>query len=366
MPKKELDTRKKYIAIIGPTSSGKSSLAIEVAKRWNGEIISADSRQVYRGMNIGTGKVKKDNFPPTTHDKQHKTKNASLSVVGCQLYVSEGIPHHIIDIADPNDDYNISHFLRDARKALEDIANREKLPIICGGTGFWIQTLTENQSLPTIPPDPALREKLEKISTEELFLMLVKLDPKRAETIDKKNPRRLIRAIEIATSLRHPRENGDPVSTRFQRVHHKRSSPSDNFSARGTWIPTSAEMTEQEKNSLLVALCPNKEILDVKIKTRLDARFNEGMVNEVAQLHEEGVPWERLEAFGLEYRWISRYLRGDISEMNMKEKLFFDIIHYAKRQMTWIRRWQKKNPSLHIIETPAEAMEFVEAFLKTK
>lgn len=305
----------RLIAILGPTSSGKSALAIEMAKRWNGEIISADSRQVYRGMDIGTGKV--------TRAERQETR------------------HHLLDIADPNDDYNVSHFVRDARIAIEDIASRNKLPVICGGTGFWMQVLVENQELPDIPPDPTLRETLSQKTPEELFEMLAKLDPKRTETIDKKNPRRLIRAIEIA-----------------------------NFKEQGT-------MSKEQKTldscslfpahcSLLLALCPPKEILDAKIKVRLDARFDEGMIDEVTRLHTEGVSWERLDAFGLEYRWISRYLRNSISERNMKERLLFEIIHYAKRQMTWIRRWKKSNPNLHTVETKEDALALTEELLKKR
>lgn len=324
----------KLLVILGPTSSGKSSLAIESAKRWNGEIISADSRQLYRGMDIGTGKVQRDRQQSTINNQQ-LTKNASLA----ESWESEGIPHHLLDVADPNDGYNISHFLRDARAAIGDIASRDKLPIVCGGTGFWIQALVEQQTLPNIPPDPALREALASKTPEELFEMLEKLDPERAETIDQKNPRRLIRAIEIAR---------DPNNTPRITNHESQND----------------QTTKQPNNQLLLALCPPKDILDAKIKTRLDARFSEGMIDEVAQLHNEGVSWERLDAFGLEYRWISRFLRGMISEQEMKERLFFDSIHYAKRQMTWIRRWQKSNPDLHIVETKENALALTEEFLK--
>ena len=316
----------RLIAILGPTSSGKSSLAIEIAKRWNGEIISADSRQVYRGMDIGTGKVKRDPQSPTTHYQLLTTH-------------SEEIPHHLLDVADPNDDYNISHFLHDAKMAIEDISHREKLPIICGGTGFWIQALIENQELPNIPPDPLLREELSKKTPEELFEMFKTLDPERANTIDGKNPRRLVRAIEIVRNQN--KELG--IKNDASKIPHS------SFS-----IP----------HSLLLALCPTKDILDAKIKVRLDARFDEGMIDEVTRLHTEGVSWERLDAFGLEYRWISRYLRNSISERNMKERLLFEIIHYAKRQMTWIRRWHRNNQNLHITETPEEAMRLVREFLE--
>lgn len=307
--------KEKLIVVMGPTSSGKSSLAIEIAKRRNGEIISADSRQVYRGMDIGTGKV--------TQEEQAQVR------------------HWLLDVADPNDDYNVSHFVKDAQAAIKDIASRGKLPIMCGGTGFWIQALIENQGLPNVPPDPTLRKSLSHQTPEELFEILGALDPKRAETIDRKNPRRLIRAIEIARSQRKESEIKNHTS------EHLRSS----FS-----IP----------HSLIIALCPPKNILDEKILKRLEARFNEGMIDEVERLHHSGIPWDRLDAFGLEYRWISRFLQKMITEQEMREKLFFDSIHYAKRQMTWIRRWQKSNPRIHKVETPEEATSIIRNFVERR
>ncbi|MGB2791323.1 MAG: tRNA (adenosine(37)-N6)-dimethylallyltransferase MiaA [Candidatus Moraniibacteriota bacterium] len=308
-----MSTSSKIIVILGPTSSGKSSLAIEIAKKWNGEIISADSRQVYRGMDIGTGKV--------TQEEQAQVR------------------HWLLDVADPNDDYNVSHFVRDARIAFEDIVGRNKLPILCGGTGFWIQALVENHELPSVSPDPALREALAMKTREELFEMLEQLNPERAETIDRNNPRRLVRAIEIA-------QNQDKESSTRNTVPKIPPSPFP--------IP----------HSLLIALCPPKDILDARIQTRLEARFNQGMIAEVEQLHSRGVSWDRLDAFGLEYRWISRFLRKTLSLNEMKERLFFDSIYYAKRQMTWIRRWQRQGASLHSVETPEEAFQETNEFMK--
>ena len=189
--------------------------------------------------------------------------------------------------------------------------------------------------------NPKLREELSKKTPEELFEILKTLDPERANAIDGNNPRRLVRAIEIAQF----KEQG--TMSKEQKTLDSRS-----------LFPAHC--------SLLLALCPPKDILDAKIKARLDARFDEGMIDEVTRLHTEGVSWERLDAFGLEYRSVSRYLRNIISESEMKERLLFEIIHYAKRQMTWIRRWHRKNPNLHIVETPEEAMERAEAFFESK
>lgn len=344
---------KKLLVIMGPTASGKSGLAIEIAKQYDSEIISADSRQVYRGMDIGTGKVTKEE--------------------------QRAIPHHLLDVAEPCENYNVSHFVRDARVAMKVIWKRRKLPIICGGTGFWIQSLIENQALPNIPPDPKLREILGKLSKEELLDKLKELDPERAKTIDQNNPRRLIRAIEIVDYIpRHPREDGGLGSANIHGAHNRLNLRHDNSSTDGTWIPAFAGMTKQNmhrnaelntneklfESSYILALCPPKDILDAKIRARLDERFKQGMIQEVEQLHQKGISWERLDSFGLEYRWISRFLKREISEETMKERLAFDIIHYAKRQMTWIRRWQRQSGDIHLAKTKEKALEEIRAFLE--
>ncbi|MDD5083510.1 MAG: tRNA (adenosine(37)-N6)-dimethylallyltransferase MiaA [Candidatus Moranbacteria bacterium] len=285
----------RILAIVGPTASGKSSLAIELAKKYDGEIISADSRQIYRGMDIGTGKV--------TPEEQTLAK------------------HHLIDIREPSEDYNVTDFKRDAATLIEDIQSRGKLPIICGGTLFWVQSLIDNQSFPAVPPNPKLRSELAPLSCEILFQKLQALDPKRAETIDAKNPIRLIRAIEIATAI-----GSVPALTQ----------------------------TKPNENYFIIALNPPKEILDANIKKRLEERFNEGMIDEVRNLNTQGISWERLEGFGLEYRWIALFLQGKIDEPAMKEKLRFNIIHYAKRQLTWLRRWEKQGVDIRWIRSASE------------
>lgn len=297
MPK----NKPKIIVIMGPTASGKSGVAIELAKKFNGEIISADSRQIYRGMNLGTGKVY------GAWSMEH------------EAYVSENILHHLIDVADPGENFNVSHFKKLAEEKIHEILGRKKVPIICGGTAFWIDALTKNIELPEVLPNEKLRFELEKIDTEQLFKKLEKLDPLRAKNIDSKNKVRLIRAIEIATEL-----GAVPI----QDTRYKMQDARYNFLEIGIQIP--------------------KEILNEKIKKRLDERFDSGMIKEVKNLHTKGVSWEWMERIGLEYRWISRFLQGKITlgEMSTqggcasgaREKLYFDIIHYAKRQMTWLKR----------------------------
>ncbi|HOF42352.1 MAG TPA: tRNA (adenosine(37)-N6)-dimethylallyltransferase MiaA [Candidatus Moranbacteria bacterium] len=292
------EKKNKIIVILGPTASGKSDVAIKLAKKFDGEIISADSRQVYRGMDIGSGKVTRDFSGGKKQVANGKEDN---------IYISEGIAHYLIDVADPNEDFNVSHFKKLAKEAIEKILQKGKLPIICGGTGFWIKSIVDNAEFPKVKPNKTLREKLNKKTAEELFQMLAKLDSKRAESIDPKNKVRLIRAIEIAEKLGKVPDIGDKTpDTRYQ------------FLQIGISVP--------------------REALNEKIKKRLDARFDEGMAREIENLYKAGVSWVRLESFGLEYRWISKYLQGKVSLDEMKQRLYYDIIHYAKRQMTWFKK----------------------------
>ncbi len=274
--------QKAYV-IVGPTASGKSAFAIQLAKKVNGEIISADSRQVYRGMDIGTGKV---------------TKKEMV-----------GIPHHLLSVADPKRQYSVERYQRDARKALSDILARGKTPIICGGTGFYIDALVDGTILPSVPPNSTLRKKLEAMSTEKLFALLKKRDPSRAQTIDAKNPRRLIRALEIAEALgKVPTQKSAPLPT----IHFE-------------WI--GIDLPDEE--------------LKKKIHQRLLSRMRSGMLAEVKKLRRRDLSWRRMEDLGLEYRWLARYLRHTISREEMLTKLEMDIWHYAKRQRTWFKRNKK-------------------------
>lgn len=272
----------KVITIVGPTASGKSALAVELALRLNGEVISVDSRQVYRGMDIGTGKV-------TTAEML-------------------GIPHHLIDIADPaTDTYTATDFVRDAHAAVTDILSRGKMPILCGGTFFYLDILRGRMSPAPVPPNPALRKELEALSLSDLRERLAALDPARAETVDTQNPRRLIRSVEIATAL-----GAVPKVTTTDSLY--------DWTILGIDVPP--------------------ELLRERITTRLDERLADGMIAEVEHLHDAGVSWERLLSFGLEYRFIAEHLRGENDASTMREKLFPAICQYAKRQRTWLRRDQ--------------------------
>lgn len=268
----------KIVVVVGPTASGKSALAIKIAKNFGGEIISADSRQIYRGMDIGAGKVTK------AEQKQAK--------------------HWLIDIISPKTNFSAAKFKKMADKKIREALKRGKLPIIVGGTGFWIKAIVDNVKFPEVDPDWKLRKKLSEKSTDMIFKMLQNLDPDRAAKIDPYNKVRLIRAIEIAKAL--------------GKVPRLKSAP--------------------KYNTIQIGVSWPKEALSQRIKIRLDKRFKQGMTKEVEKLHKQSVSWKRLENFGLEYRWIAKYLQGKMILEEMKKKLFVEIKNYAKRQMTWFRK----------------------------
>ncbi len=268
----------KIVTVVGPTASGKTSLSVALAKQFNGEVISADSRQVYRGLDLGSGKVTKAE--------------------------KDGIPHHLLDVADPMDVYTAADFTRDASAAILDIQNRGRLAIIAGGTFFYIDALIGRMSTPAVPPNPALRSELEIKSLDELFALLEQLDPARAATIDHANPRRLVRAIEIATALGSV---PPPVQT-------------------------------EPYDVLTLGIQIDQDSLHHNIHVRLNERLEAGMLAEVEQLLAAGVTHERLEALGLEYRYLSRFLRGDMTYDAAIAELEIKTRQFAKRQLTWLKR----------------------------
>ncbi|TSC62967.1 MAG: tRNA dimethylallyltransferase [Parcubacteria group bacterium Gr01-1014_48] len=269
----------KVLAIVGPTATGKSDLAVLLARKYNGEVISADSRQVYRGLDIGSGKITKKEM--------------------------RGIPHHMIDIADPKRTYTVAQYQKKARKELYSIVKRKRLPIICGGSGFYVQAIIDNLEFPNVPPNKKLRLQLAQQSPEELYVALSSLDPKRAAVIDKHNSRRLVRALEIVN---------------IQGCVPKQKQQESRF------------------NVCSIGITFPKDILHERIRIRLKKRFKKGMVREVACLHEYGISWKQLESFGLEYRFIAEYLQKKMTLEEMKEKLEQAIRQFAKRQMTWFKR----------------------------
>ena len=291
------------IVIVGPTASGKSSLAITLARELGAEIVSADSRQVYRGMDIGTGKV--------TKEEQRQAR------------------HHLIDIETPKNEYNISHFLKDASEAIADIEARGKRVIICGGTTFWIEALMLDLPIPKVVPDMAFREKWGKKEAGELYGYLKRLDPDRAKVIDRKNKVRLLRAIEIAKAL-----GKVPVIDR-------------------STLPDLSRY-------IVIGLNPAVEELNKKIRERLMERMKSGMLDEAIKLNRGGLSYERMESFGLEYRALVRFLQKKITDAELYTELPYDIIHYAKRQRSSLRRLEKQGVQIHWIKDTAEALAIVE------
>lgn len=303
----------KIIVILGPTSSGKTNIGVKLAYEYNGEIVSADSRQVYRGMDIGTGK----DLCEYSFEENGQTIN---------------IPYHLIDVADPNEVYDVARFQRDAYIAIDDILKRGKLPIIVGGSGLYLQAIVDGFVMSDATANDDYRNELEKKSKDELFEELKNLNSKFAQNLnnsDKNNKRRLIRYLEINKFGEEP----------------KKSKP--------------------RYDSLLLGLdCP-REILKERIYKRLlDRLEKEDLVGEVERLNDAGVSWQRLVKFGLEYKFVANYLNDQMSYDEMVEKLNMAIAKFSKRQMTWFRRWEGQGAKIKWVKDWQEAKKIISKFLK--
>ena len=267
---------KKILVILGPTASGKSDLGVRLAKKFKGEIISADSRQVYNDLNIGTGKI---------------TKKEMGSV-----------PHHLLDVANPKKPFSVAQWLERTNHAIAEIVRKERIPIVVGGTGFYIDVLSGRESIANVPVNKKLRARLSKKSNAVLFKSLREKDPRRARSIDPHNKVRLIRALEIIKAL--------------GKVPNVQSPTSD-------------------KRFVYIGLKPDNP--DERIRTRLKMRLN-GMIAEGKRLHKKGLSYKRMHELGLEYRYVAMYLQRKLNELEMFNKLNTEIRRYAKRQMTWFKR----------------------------
>lgn len=310
MREKNLPKKDNILAVVGPTASGKSELAVALAKKFNGEIISADSRQIFKDMDIGTGKV----------------EGAWKKLRGQKVYVYKNIPHYCIDFLSPKKQFSAGLFQAKAQKIIADILVRGKLPILCGGTGHWIDAVVFDQKLSEVKPNIALRRELEKLSTEKLFARLQKLDSARAKNIDRFNKRRLVRALEIVLT------SGQPVPA-------LKPGPSISSPYQCLWL----------------GIAWPKSKLYQRIDQRLKERLRQGMAKEIKLLHKKGISWKKMDNFGLEYRFVGRYLQKKLTYEEMVVQLSFAIKHYAKRQMTW---W-KRNQDIHWIKNslkPAESL----------
>lgn len=287
------------LVVLGPTASGKTRLACELAYSLNGEIISADSRQVYQHLNIGTGK-------------------------DLQEYVIKGesIPHHLIDICEPTSQFYLNDFMLECEKAFRQIASEKKLPIICGGTGLYLDTLRKDFSFTQIKENFELRQSLAGLTKEELQLELKKFPAEKTSYVDKESKKRLIRAIEVAAFVQ---QNPDKLK-----------------SEKKPYQPyyIGIEVSPEERKKL--------------ISDRLLNRIDNGLIEEVQELLSRGLTHERLEFLGLEYKFASFYLRNEITKEELLQKLQTAILQFSKRQMTWFRKMEKEGVSINWFkkETP--------------
>lgn len=270
------------IVILGATAGGKTGLAVATADHLNGEIISADSRQVFRGMDLGTGK--------------------DLAEYG-------NTPYHLIDIADAGTEFNVYQFQQLCFAALEDIRARNRTPIICGGTGLYLDAVLQGYRMIQVSENLPLRNELSSLTDEQLQQKLLSLKPEQHNQTDLADRDRLIRAIEIGVC---------------EQVYAKELPP----------LPA--------LNPVVFGLRWPRPVLRKRIAIRLQQRFDEGMIEEVVGLHDSGVPWENLEFYGLEYRLIAQHLQGKLSFNDMKQKLQAAIGQFAKRQDTWFRRMERR------------------------
>jgi tRNA dimethylallyltransferase len=304
---------KKMITILGPTASGKTSVAARLAAEIGGEIVSADSRQVYRRMDIGTGK--------DLDDYEVKNENGEVT----------NVPYHLIDIREPGTKYNLFEYQQDFYDVYQDIRRRGAVPILCGGTGLYIEAVLKGYKLSPVPQNQELRDSLEGKPLNELTEMLKGLKEKNGSnmhnTTDVDSCQRAIRAIEIETyNLEHPtpRRELPPVE------------------------------------SLIIGIDIDREERRAKITRRLKARLEEGMVEEVKALLDEGIPADDLIYYGLEYKFLTEYLTGVASYGEMTNRLEIAIHQFAKRQMTWFRGMERRGFKIHWIDAMLPMEEKIE------
>ncbi len=297
------DPRTPLVTILGPTASGKTALGVCLAEALNGEIISADSRQVYQGMDIGTGK--------------------DLEEYG-------SIPHHLIDIIKPGQDYNVFSFARDFRQSFLDITSRGKLPLLVGGTGMYLDAVIRRYEMVEAPINEALRNRLEEKTHEALVKELLILKPEQHNRTDTNDKARTIRAIEIALAEQNPQNQ-----TQWPHVE-----------------------------AIVFGLQFQREITRERITKRLKVRLDNGMIEEVETLKNQGVSDELLHFYGLEYRFVSQHLRGELSFNDMFQKLNSAIHQFAKQQEKWFRNIEKKGGAIHWLNTSGDyAQEALEVII---
>lgn len=309
-----MGSSKNCLVILGPTASGKTSIGVRLAQRFGGEILSVDSRQVYRGLDLASGKdLAEYTLPDGTR-----------------------IPHHLIDIVDPATEYDLFHFQKDFHRAFRAAAERGSLPIVVGGTGLYLDAVLSDYRIPEVPEDSRLRKELANLTDRELEDRLRGLKPDLHNLTDLGSRERTIRAIEIAERSRSTEPDGS-------------DSP-----------------FHPDLRPLILGVEWPVDRLNERIAARLRERLEAGMVEEIRDLHDRGLPWERLESLGLECRFIARFLQGKVKNPNdLFQKLAAAIRQFAKRQRTWFRRMERRGTRIHWIpegrfDAALEAVEQVQ------
>ncbi|MDD5147002.1 MAG: tRNA (adenosine(37)-N6)-dimethylallyltransferase MiaA [Candidatus Daviesbacteria bacterium] len=294
---------KKILVILGPTSTGKTDLALKLANKFNGEVIACDSRQVYVGLDIGTGKLPGGKW---------KMENGKWKK-GKGFWEMDGVKVWMYDVVDPKKQYSVYDYVKDAGKVVREIRKRGKLPIIAGGTGLYLKALLEGLPNLAIPVNRKLRRELEKLSLKRLQEKLQKISPKKWEKMnnyDRQNPRRLIRAVEIASVCM------DDINT-----------------------TTVGLMSTRGFDILKIGLSAPRQVLYQRIDERVVSRIYQGMIEEVKQLYELGLSFKRMRQLGLEYGILANYLEGKITNEEELVKILQGEIHgFARRQITWFKK----------------------------
>ncbi len=285
------------LTILGPTASGKTRLAVALAERLRGEIISADSRQVFRGMDIGSGK---------------------------DLHEYGPIPHHLINILDAGEEFSVFAFQRLFLEAWQQITSRGRLPILCGGSGLYLDAALRGYRMAEVPPDERLRNELALKSDQELCRMLNALRPDQHNQTDLLDRQRTIRAIEIARHDSSARSEAEPYP---------------------------------ELHPLVIGIRLERPEMRRRITERLRQRLDNGLIEEVQSLHDSGIAWERLDYYGLEYRYVGAFLRGDLSRNDMFQKLNSAINDFAKRQGNWFRKMERHGVAVNWVDGVADPLE---------
>lgn len=308
--------RYNLITILGPTATGKTRLAVQLANKFNGEIISADSRQVYRGMNIGTGKDLAD-------------------------YVIDGkqIPYHLIDIIEPTEEFDLYKFQQMFYKIFNDVSNKNKLPFIVGGTGMYLSSILQDYNLRKADFEKA-QQAYSALSNEELKNILKKLNPDLHNTTDLNDRTRILKAIAVTKAHHHSEPD---LSWRTSENSKETDFPI---------APLPGLDRNRKINSINIGISLSREKIKKNITSRLKKRLDEGMIYEVKELMDQGVTYEKLIFFGLEYKFIAQYLKGELNKNDMFQKLNSAIHSFAKRQMTWFRKMEREGVKIYWIDGP--------------